>query len=143
MDISDKIKLDKDKLNPKQRIAFNKICDCIGEGESLRKACEPDDVPNISTILRWLKNDENGSLCTQYARAREAQADYYAELIIGVAQDDENDTPDKINRARVKIDAYKWTAAKLRPGTYGDQRDQNATAASVTVVISGRDADCG
>ena len=130
-------------LTAPQQKQFNKVCDLIATGQSLRKACKAKGTPAPTTVIKWMNTDDGGSLSKQYASAREAQATHYADCIIDAAEDDNNDTPDKINRARVKIDAYKWTAAKLRPGTYGDQRDQNANVASVTVIIEGRDADCG
>ncbi len=52
----------------------------------------------------------------RYARAREEQADFYADEIITIA-----DTEPDAAIARVRIDARKWTASKLRPKVYGDR----------------------
>ena len=49
-------------------------------------------------------------------RAREKQADFYADEIITIA-----DTEPDAAIARVRIDARKWTASKLRPKVYGDR----------------------
>jgi hypothetical protein len=76
------------------------------------------------------------SFLDQYARAREEQADTHADEIIAIA--DESPEIDEIrdkegNVIGVKIDsgyvayqkqrieARKWTAAKLRPKKYGDR----------------------
>ena len=90
------------------------ICDMIAAGSSLRKICARDDMPDQTTVFRWLANNENFRL--QYARAREAQADTYADEIPDIA-DDEADP----QRARVRIDARKWAAGKLRPKKYGER----------------------
>jgi hypothetical protein len=67
----------------------------------------------------------------QYARAREAQADFLAEEILQIADDGENDTyatengpavnHDVVQRSRLRVDARKWLASKLAPKKYGDK----------------------
>lgn len=156
MDGSNKIKpdvkRDKDKPNPKQRKAFDKICDRIRDGQSLRKACEPVDVPNISTILRWLKNDESGALCTQYARAREIQADMLFDEILEIADNTTSDVTfakdgtkivnhDNIQRARLRIDVRKWFISKLQPKKYSDKVTPNV-GGEMIIRIGDADADC-
>jgi hypothetical protein len=91
------------------------ICERIAEGESLRRICEDPGLPNRSTVHEWLRREPVFS--DQYARARELQADHYADEIIEIA-----DTEPNPQRARVRIDARKWTAAKLRPKKYGNRR---------------------
>jgi hypothetical protein len=87
-------------------------------------------------VFRWLADPEGApGFREQYARAREAQADYLAEQVREIA-----DTPelgetivtkagggtevhsgDMLGHRRLKIDAYKWLAAKLAPKRYGDK----------------------
>ncbi len=50
------------------------ICRSIAERESLRKICADDDMPDKTTVLRWLAAEENSQFRTQYAHAREMQA---------------------------------------------------------------------
>lgn len=102
-----------------QEIA-NVICDRIAEGESLRKICTSAELPSRETVRKWLREDEG--FAGQYARAREEQADYYADKIIEIA--DEAEDPQK---ARVQIDARKWVASKLKPKVYGDRIQQDVT----------------
>lgn len=108
------------------------ICDRIANGESLRTVCSGDDMPDKTTVLRWLGDEDRGSFRTQYARARELQADFYAEAIIEIADDGTNDTylddegnkrtdQDVIARSRLRVDARKWYASKLAPKKYGDK----------------------
>ena len=88
------------------------------EGESLRKICLNENMPHVSTVLRWLCKKEHESFRDQYARAREMQADTLADEIIYIA-----DKADKDNAhaQRVKVDARKWVASKLKPKKYSDK----------------------
>jgi hypothetical protein len=92
------------------------ICSEIADGQSLRRLCEAEGMPNRSTVLRWLNEHED--FAARYARAREAQGDVMDELILTVA---DSCTPENAAAARVKIDAYKWRASKLAPKRYGDR----------------------
>jgi len=90
------------------------ICQQIALGRSLVKICEEPDTPSYWTVMQWRANDD--AFAQSYARAREDQADFYAEEIIDIA-DEEKDS----NLARVRIDARKWKAGKLKPKVYGDR----------------------
>jgi hypothetical protein len=61
----------------------------LGLGESLREICRDEDMPDKSTVMRWLALHQE--FRDQYAGAREAQADYYAEEIIEISDDGSND----------------------------------------------------
>lgn len=111
-------------FTPKQkgvRVEYNQrwadiICEMLINGESLRAICSADDMPAISTVMKWLH--QNPDFAEQYARAREAQQDTYADEITFIA-----DTEPDPQRARVRIDARKWHASKLSPKKYGDKVD--------------------
>ena len=85
-------------------------------GESMRTLCAPEDMPDRGTVVRWLA--EHPDFEAKYAHAREAQADTMDDLILEEA---EKVTPETAAASRVKIDAYKWRAAKLKPKVYGDK----------------------
>lgn len=85
-------------------------------GESMRKLCAHEDMPDRGTVVRWLA--EHPDFAAKYAHAREAQADTMDDLILEEA---EKVTPETAAASRVKIDAYKWRAAKLKPKVYGDK----------------------
>jgi hypothetical protein len=72
--------------------------------------------------------------CLQ-VRAREAQADTLADEILDIADESVNDfmerfgrdgevtlveNPETINRSKLRIEARKWYAGKLKPKKYGD-----------------------
>jgi hypothetical protein len=120
------------------------ICDRISQGESLRKICSDDDMPGKSTVMRWL--DANASFRDQYARAREAQADYWAEEIIEISDNGENDTykdsdghertnQDVIARSRLRVDTRKWLMARMAPKKYGDKITQEVTGADGSPLV--------
>lgn len=93
----------------------NAILRRLAEGESLRRISRDDDFPSIGTFYEWMAKDQ--TLREQYARARDEQADTYADEIAEIA-DDENLPADS---RRVRIDARKWIACKLKPKKYGDK----------------------
>ena len=119
-----------------QEIA-DSICEWLADGQSLRSICESDEMPNKSTVFKWL--DRHAEFGDQYARAREAQADALADEITDIADESDRDTvlktrPDGsqfeecnsewIARSRLRVDARKWVASKLKPKKYGDKVEQ-------------------
>ncbi len=103
------------------------ICQRLALGESLRQICQSDQMPDRHTVIRW-KND-NEAFRAQYARAREDQADTYAEL--GLEAAIHADDP---ARGRLAFDAYRWAAGKLKPGTYGDKVQHTGAEGAGPVV---------
>lgn len=107
------------------------ICEKIADGKSLRKICDADDMPNKATVFRWLASSKEFS--DQYARARESQADSLFDDVLSIADQYDN-AQDKldiehIQRAKLRIDARKWMAGKLKPKVYGEKQeiDQRTT----------------
>jgi len=113
------------------------ICTRLAAGESLRKICNDEAMPNKSTVLRWLAKDDHREFRDQYGRARELQADFLADEILEIADDasrdkklvgGEGDEPpvevvdhEQIQRSRLRVDARKWYAGKVAPKKYGDR----------------------
>ena len=109
-----------------------RICLRIAEGESLRKVCADDKIPAKATVLGWLVDGAHEDFARQYASAREAQADYFADEIVEIADDGSDDFStgkdgepvvdhEHIQRSRLRVDARKWVAAKLLPKKYSDR----------------------
>lgn len=115
-----------------QEIASS-ICERIADGESLRSICLIEDMPNKSTVFRWLT--QHPDFRDQYAHAREAQADSLADEMLDIADDGSNDWMERsekkgggweengeaIGRSRLRLDARKWIASKLKPKKYGEK----------------------
>jgi hypothetical protein len=98
--------------------AAEKIADRLARGESLAKICEDEDMPSLRSVVRWGKENEDfGAI---YAHAREAQAEEMDRKILTTADEATNDNA---AAARVKIEAYKWRAARLNPKRYGERVD--------------------
>lgn len=104
------------------------ICDLIAEGKTLVHICALDDFPHYSTVCRWLSAHEE--FRENYARARQVQADYFADETIVIA-----DTEPDPQVARVRIDARKWHASKTAPKKYGDKITQEHTGADGGAII--------
>jgi hypothetical protein len=115
----------------KQEIA-DIICIMLSEGMSLRQILKADTegkLPAQSTIYEWLIRFP--VFAEQYARAREEQADTNADEILEIADEMPPEYTDKDGRTSLdqtyiawqknRIEARKWTAAKLRPKKYGDR----------------------
>ena len=112
------------------------ICSRLASGEALKSICRDDAMPGLTTIYRWLaSNDEFRDL---YMRAREDQADTLADEIIEISDDGRNDwmathaeddvgyraNGEHIQRSRLRVEARKWIAAKLKPRKYGERVTQ-------------------
>ena len=92
------------------------ICKRLALGESLRQICRDEDFPHISSVQRWLGQDEN--FREQYARAREEQAEYLAEECLEIA---DSADPETANAARLQVDTRKWFIGKTCKGKWGDR----------------------
>lgn len=98
----------------------DEICERLSKGESLRTICEDDHMPGRTTVHRWL--GEGKAFQDQYARAREIQADYYADRIVDDAM-----VATDAQIGRLRMDALKWAAGKLAPKRYGEKVQQEVS----------------
>jgi hypothetical protein len=117
---------DKSKTGPKRIFSpdiAERILERIADGESLRTICREEEYPSRYTVIRWLWGDDENAkafeFATKYARAREAQGDVMDDRILETA---DTVTSETAAADRVKIMAYQWRAAKLRPKVYGDKQ---------------------
>ena len=116
----------------------DKLCSQLSEGRSLRSVCEADDMPSKVTVFSWLRT--NKAFLNQYERAKAEAADSLADEILDIADHSVNDYmaklaeggdeeaansiklhPENIQRSRLRVDARKWIASKLKPKKYGDR----------------------
>lgn len=118
----------------------DKICEQIAtSAKSMKTICEELNI-SVATVLNWLSESHtsyNEGFSKLYARAKEQQADFLAEEILEIADDGSNDymtitkgfetynVEDKevTNRSRLRVDARKWIASKLKPKKYADKID--------------------
>jgi len=124
------------------------ICEQLASGDSMRTVCKSEDMPGMSTVFRWLR--ERDEFRQQYETAKDEAADVMVEEINEIADNSTNDyitlladavkekppsewteedihvlaikaAPENIQRSRLRVDARKWTASKLKPKKYGDK----------------------
>ncbi len=115
---------------------------CMGYGQvAIAKAkLAIEDVADGMGIARALQKNELGTVAfytliatvselqKSYAAARETRGDRWADEIVEIA-----DTDTDPQRARNRIDARRWCAAKARPDRYGDRID--VTVAQTLSVV--------
>lgn len=97
-----------------------KICNRLMEGESLVSICEDKDLPSTSTVYNWL--NDLPEFVDKYTRAREVQAERYADEIVKLSDNNEGDIKSRgltIERNKLQIETRKWVASKLLPKKYG------------------------
>lgn len=105
------------------------ICERLMEGESLRSICLGDDMPSLSTVMKWRVDNE--AFSEQYAHARETQADVLADQVVHIA-----DTATDPHLARLQMDARKWYAGKMKSKLYGDkQQVEHSGGVSLTQAL--------
>jgi hypothetical protein len=111
---------------------IDRICQGLENGLSLVQVCKQANMPSRATVLRWMR--EKPEIESAIARAREEQADYLADELIAIA-DDESLTPES---RKVMINTRQWAASKLKPKKYGDRQivDQNVTVSLVDLVTA-------
>jgi len=110
----------------------DEICARMREGESLRTICRSPGMPAASTVCLWV--EQWPDFAEQYARAREALIDVYAQEVIEIADESpamifkdvqgaEVISIDSaaVNHQRLRVDARKWYAGKVAPKKYGDR----------------------
>lgn len=113
----------------------DEICLRLVEGESLRRICDDPKLPSFRTVIRWIVKGEPQEFCHQYAQARQAQAEIFADDLQEIADDGRNDWMEvndregncvgyKINgeavqRSRLRVDTRKWIAERMLPKKYG------------------------
>jgi hypothetical protein len=137
------------KKIPYDEALGNEICEKIANGMSLRCATEEinkrtpkshkhKSIITRMTIYNWLR--DNDIFYDQYTRARQLQAESFVDEMIDIADDSVNDFYEKelkdgnvmvvadhenVNRARLRVDARKWNAERMRPEKYGNRHELN------------------
>lgn len=133
-----------------------RICEeTATSSKSLKRICDPDDMPAVRTALYWLAegekadaNDHFKAFLQKYTRAKEEQADFLAEEILEIADDGSNDlmtitkgdqsyeqeNKEVTNRSKLRVEARKWIASKLKAKKYGDKLDLNHEGGQTIIV---------
>lgn len=110
-------------------------------------------MPDKATVYRWTATNE--AFRDLYTRAKEDSADALAEEILEISDNAHNDwmqrnhgeddpgwvaNGEHIQRSRLRVDARKWIASKLKPKKYGERVEQaHSGAVEVTSRLLIRD----
>lgn len=92
------------------------ICEKLSEGASLRSICLADDLPDITTVFRWLAKHQEFAI--KYARAREAQVEAHYEAMDEIEADVLAGVLDP-KAANVVLGNKRWRLEKLKPKVFG------------------------
>lgn len=121
----------------------DKICASVASGSSLRKVCRQAWAPHHKTIFRWFR--KYPEFLRMYETATEIRSDYFAEDMIDISDDDEDDIGfkesedkdgkgakpfikiDNIHRARLRIQTRQWICERMKPRKYGSFQRQEIT----------------
>lgn len=106
----------------------DRICERLAMGESMRSVCRDESMPAMSSVFKWLREDQ--SFSQQYARAKQESADAMAEDILtiaeatfGMVQENPNIAGPMVQAQRLHIDTKKWLMSKMQPKKYGEKLD--------------------
>lgn len=119
----------------------DEICERLACGESMRSVARDESMPCMSTMFKWLRENENFS--QQYDKAKIESADALVEDMLDIA-DNQVEQPlivdglpvevdgkavmvkdaVSVNHAKLRVDTRKWAASKLKPKKYGEKVTQ-------------------
>ena len=86
----------------------------IQTGDTLRVTAKKHGI-SAASILNQVQAHE--AFAKQYARAKQIQAEMFADEILTIADTADANT---FNVARLQVDSRKWLLSKLLPKVYGD-----------------------
>jgi hypothetical protein len=104
----------------------SEICERLANGEGLNTICisDPSKFPTESAVRKWVSEDVDG-FSAKYTRARDSQAEHWAEEIITIPDMDQDPVMAQVVRNRVE--ARKWVIARMSPRKWGDRIEQRIT----------------
>jgi hypothetical protein len=114
----------------------------IASGQSLPAALAQLPEPRPSTW--WCKKSlrDNLDLAERYRTAQEDRADVLADQIVEVANEPMPaglrgaDASAWVQRQRLRFDALRWTASKLRPRSWGDRVDVEVKHTQISIIAA-------
>lgn len=130
------------------------ICERLVAGHSLRAICRDEGMPDLSTVFRWI--EAHSEFREQYVRAREMQAEVFADELTEISDDGSNDWMERndkdnpgwvangehIQRSKLRVDTRKWIASRILFKKYGDKIETQHTGKDGgPIVISNTDAE--
>ncbi|QDV34923.1 terminase small subunit-like protein [Tautonia plasticadhaerens] len=142
------------------------ICERLANGESLRRICSDEHMPDKATVIRWLTRGAAGeetykAFCDQYACARDWQAESYMDEAVDIADgepaerehigsNDDGVSPQDsqarqeflaatAQRDKLRVDTRIKVAEKLAPKRFGSKGDTNVNVSVNGVQLAEQD----
>ena len=117
--------------------ALDEFLAYIAKGGHMAAWCGARGI-NYTTMLKFIHSDPARS--EMYGRAREDRADVLVDEIVAISDEETIEVKElapgvqvavfdktAVARNRLRVDARKWVAAKLRPRVYGDKLEVEST----------------
>ncbi len=110
------------------------ICAWVAEGGSLRGYCRQSGRSTV-TVYGWMR--ENAGFHVRYRQAHEDRADSLSDEIIDIVDEAAlNPSIEGVAAAKLRYEARKWIASKLKPSTWGDKQVvEHKGAVSINIGI--------
>lgn len=120
-----------DEARAKIARAWPDLLYAVASGGNIGEACA---AAGVSRSAVYAYQAEFPEARTQWERAREESADSFADMVAGIL----NNPIDDAQVARVRMDGYRWLAAKRNPRVYSDKQqiDMNVRTVDLTRVIA-------
>ena len=106
------------------------ICYRLSMGESARQICRSDQMPSLSTLMKWLTETDKKEFSEQYARARDCQADFYADEIVDIADELGDD-----------VDSNERLDAWMNPNPDADFKEEAKRGANEAIAFAKTNKD--
>ena len=119
------------------------VCEALMNGHTLVDIEQCDGMPSRSTLFRWLKQVPQFE--RDYARARELQAEFYADEMVRLSRAAREATlkergqdkvdPGRVQALKLQVDALKWLMAHRAPKKFGHKVElEHSGDVSLSVV---------
>lgn len=119
------------------------ICEMLSMGISLRTICITQTMPAISTVFKWMR--ENEEFSKQYAQAKQESAEAWHEELAELGDEairlsqtvDSKASGAVVQAVKLKADNIKWMMSKMKPKKYGDKIDMTTNGKDIPTPILG------
>lgn len=92
------------------------LCDRVASGEAIMNICKDAHMPTDPQVYLRMARDE--AFRAIIARAREAQQEREADMVVALADEATNEDHQVV---KLRIWARQWRAGKLAPKKFGDK----------------------
>lgn len=113
------------------------VCARLAEGKSMRQIARTANMPDRTTLQRWVADNEE--FAARCARAREIGADVIFDELEDIEQKTLTGKLDP-QAAKVVVSSRQWRLSKLSTKKYGDKQqvDVNAQVSIADAILAAR-----